>query len=94
MEEEASVRCQGEFRYLDIAGNDLGAVEKVLELPDIVRAPVEEGTEAGRVRYLLNGTEIGSVPILFAEDVEKAGYPDYLRKIFGFFLLEKPADVL
>ena len=92
--EEASVRCQGEFRYLDIAGNDLGAVEKVLELPDIVRAPVEEGTEAGRVRYLLNGTEIGSVPILFAEDVEKAGYPDYLRKIFGFFLLEKPADVL
>ena len=92
--EEASVRCQGEFRYLDIAGNDLGAVEKVLELPDIVRAPVEEGTEAGRVRYLLNGTEIGSVPILFAEDVEKAGYPDYLRKIFGFFLLGKPADVL
>ena len=55
---------------------------------------MEEGTEAGRVRYLLNGTEIGSVPILFAEDVEKAGYPDYLRKIFGFFLLEKPADVL
>jgi hypothetical protein len=36
---------------------------------------------------MLNGTEIGSMPILYAEDVEKASYPDYLRKIFGFFLL-------
>ena len=85
--EEAPIAYQGEFRYLDTAGNDLGAVEKVLELPEMVRAPVENGTEAGRARYLLNGTEIGSVPILFTEDVEKAGYPDYLRKIFGFFLL-------
>lgn len=92
--EETEVRYQGEFRYLDTAGNDLGAVEKVLELPDTVRAPVEKGAEAGRARYLLNGAEIGSVPILFAEDVEKAGYADYLRKIFSFFLLEKDADVL
>lgn len=85
--EEVPIAYQGEFRYLDTAGNDLGAVEKVLELPETVRAPVENGAEAGRARYLLNGAEIGSVPILFTEDVEKAGYPDYLRKIFGFFLL-------
>lgn len=94
VEEETEVMYQGEFRYLDTAGNDLGAVEKVLELPDTVRAPVEKGAEAGRAKYLLNGAEIGSVPILFAEDVEKAGYADYLRKIFSFFLLEKDADVL
>lgn len=85
--EEVPIAYQGEFRYLDTAGSDLGAVEKVLELPETVRAPVENGAEAGRARYLLNGAEIGSVPILFTEDVEKAGYPDYLRKIFGFFLL-------
>ncbi len=85
--EEAGIAYQGEFRYLDTAGSDLGAVEKVLELPEAVQAPVEKGTEAGRARYMLNGTEIGSMPILYAEDVEKASYPDYLRKIFGFFLL-------
>ena len=87
VEEEVPIAYQGEFRYLDTAGSDLGAVEKVLELPKTVRAPVENGAEAGRARYLLNGAEVGSVPILFTEDVEKAGYPDYLRKIFGFFLL-------
>lgn len=85
--EEVPIRYQGEFRYLDIAGSDLSAVEKKLELPQTVQAPVEEGQEIGKARYLLGGTEIGSVPILFAEDVGKAGYPDYLRKIFGFFLL-------
>ncbi|MCI9220408.1 MAG: D-alanyl-D-alanine carboxypeptidase [Lachnospiraceae bacterium] len=85
--DETGIAYQSEFRHLDTAGNDLSAVEKVLELPETVQAPVEKGTEAGRARYLLNGTEIGSTPILFTEDVEKAGYPDYLKKIFGFFLL-------
>jgi len=85
--EQAAVRYEGEFRYLDTAGSDLSAVEKVLDLPGTVQAPVVEGTEAGRARYLLNGVEIGSVPVLFAESVEKAGYVDYLRKIWGFFLL-------
>lgn len=85
--EEVSLRYDGEFRYLDTAGNDLSAVEKVIELPEAAQAPVTEGSVAGRARYLLNGTEIGSVPILFGETVEKAGYLDYLRKAVGFFLL-------
>lgn len=85
--EEAAIQYQGEFRYLDIEGNDLSAVEKVMELPETVQAPVEKGAEAGRARYLLNGTEIGSVPVVYAEDVEKALYVDYLKKIFGGFLL-------
>ena len=85
--EEAGIRYGGEFRYLDVAGSDLSTVEKVLELPETVQAPVTEGSEAGRAKYFLNGAEIGSVPILFTDSVEKAGYIDYLRKVIGFFLL-------
>lgn len=85
--EEAGIRYEGEFRYLDVAGSDLSTVEKVLELPETVQAPVTEGSEAGRAKYYLNGAEIGSVPILFTDSVEKAGYIDYLKKVFGFFLL-------
>lgn len=87
VEEEASVRYQGEFRYLDIKGSDLSGVEKVTDFPETVQAPVEEGEEAGRVRYLLNGTEIGSMPVLFAESVEKAGFGDYFKRVVGYFLL-------
>lgn len=87
VEEEVALRYQDSFRYLDMAGNDLSTVEKVIELPQCVEAPVAEGETAGMAKYILNGMEIGNVSILYAEDVEKAGYMDYLRKVFGFFLL-------
>lgn len=87
VEEEAAVRYQGEFRYLDVKGSDLSRVEKVMDFPESIPAPVEEGTEAGKVRYLLDGAELGSVPVLFAESVEKAGFGDYFKKVVGYFLL-------
>lgn len=85
--EKAALRYEGAFRYLDTQGNSLGSVEKVIELPESVEAPVTEGTPAGRARYLLDGAELGSVQLLFAENVEKAGYGDYLKKVFRLFLL-------
>jgi len=85
--EEVGVEYREEFRYLDIHGNDISQIEKVIELPESVKAPLTAGEQAGTAKYLLNGTEIGSVPILYAEDILKAGYVDYLKKIFGFFLL-------
>jgi D-alanyl-D-alanine carboxypeptidase (penicillin-binding protein 5/6) len=87
VEQEVALAYQGEFRYLDMEGNALDNVEKVIELPESVTAPVAAGGEAGRARYLLNGTEIGQTPILFAEDVEKAAYLDYLKRAVGYFLL-------
>ncbi len=87
VEKSVPLRYAGEFRYLDITGSSPENVEKVIELPESVEAPVEEGAEAGRVRYLLDGREIGSVPILFGESVEKAGYMDYLRQVFARYLL-------
>lgn len=85
--EEVEVKYGKEFRYLDVQGNDISQIEKVIELPESARAPLTAGEQAGAAKYLLNGTEIGCVPILYAEDVLKAGYGDYLKKIFGFFLL-------
>ncbi|MCI9320312.1 MAG: D-alanyl-D-alanine carboxypeptidase [Lachnospiraceae bacterium] len=87
VQEEAAVRYQGEFRYLDVKGSDLSRVEKVFDFPETIPAPVEEGAEAGKVKYLLDGAELGSVPVLFAESVEKAGFGDYFKKVMGYFLL-------
>ena len=87
VEEEVGLVFFGEFRYLDTQGSDLSKVVKVLDLPESVQAPVKEGGQAGNVRYYLNGAEIGSVPILYADTVEKAGYPDYLKKVWKLFLL-------
>ena len=75
------------FRYLDLAGNNLSLVEKTWDIPEPAQAPFEKGEVAGEAVYSLNGIEIGRVPILFDESVEKAGYGDYLLKILGSFLL-------
>lgn len=87
VEETVPVRYQSEFRYLDTEGNSLAGVEKSIELPEMAVAPIAKGTEAGRAVYLLNGVEIGSVPILYENDVAKAVYRDYLFKIMEFYLL-------
>lgn len=85
--EQVALKYQGEFRYLDVKGNDMSRMEKVIELPEQVEAPLMAGEQAGVARYLLNGAEVGTVPILYAEDICKATYGDYLKKIIGFFLL-------
>lgn len=87
VKDDVSLKYQGEFRYLDTKGNVLENIEKQISLPEKVKAPVTEGDIAGEAHYFLNGTRIGTVPVLYGEDVLKAGYVDYLKKIWGFFLL-------
>lgn len=85
--EQVPLVYAGEFRYLDIEGNDFAGVQKELSLPEVAKAPVQEGQAAGEAIYFLNGLVIGRVPVLYGESVEKAVYKDYLRKVFGRFLL-------
>ena len=87
VEEWVPLVYEGEFHYLDIQGNDLSHIEKMLSIPEKVKAPVEKGNAAGEVLYMLNGTVVGKVPVLYGESVKKAVYKDYLLKIFRNFLL-------
>ena len=41
----------------------------------------------GTLSYILNGKEIGNVPILASEDVKRANYIDYLKKAAESWLL-------
>ena len=81
------LRYEGEFSYLDVKGNNLEQVEKVLNLPEEAKAPVSEGEKAGEAIYSLNGEMIGTVNVLYAESVSAATYRDYLVKVLLEFLL-------
>lgn len=70
----------GEFRYLDVDGRSLEQIQSELQLTEAVEAPAKKGDMAGRLVYSLNGEQIGSVDVLLASDVEKAGYWHYLKK--------------
>ncbi|MFQ9510767.1 MAG: D-alanyl-D-alanine carboxypeptidase family protein [Lachnospiraceae bacterium] len=76
-----------EFSYLSTTGEDFSTIEKeIVWNPEII-APIVKGDKIGEVQYKLNGKMIGSLDILAAEDVEKAGFFDYLKKALDQMLL-------
>ena len=85
VEESVSLHYAEEFRYLDVTGRDLSAVEKELKLPESVKAPVMEGETAGQAVYRIGGEEIGRIAVLYDTSVEKAGFGDYLQKVLGVY---------
>lgn len=85
VEESVSLHYAEEFRYLDVTGRDLSAVEKELKLPESVKAPVTEGKTAGQAVYRIGGEEIGRVAVLYDATVEKAGFGDYFKKVLGVY---------
>ena len=87
VEDEVNLAYAGEFKYLDTAGNNLNDIQKEISLPDMIEAPVAEGDAVGEAVYKLNGNRIGSVSIVAAKDVEKAGYRDYLKKVWDRYLV-------
>ena len=85
--EEVGLEYKEPFRYLDTTGQNMDDVEKIISLPEQVQAPVKAGDVAGEAIYLLAGNKLGSVPILFKEDIPEAVYRDYVQKAFKEFLL-------
>ena len=80
VEEEADVEYAEQFTYLDMTGANLNQMEKKVELKEEIKAPLKKGDVVGQAVYTLDGTEAGRVDLLAAEDVEKAGFLDYLMK--------------
>ncbi len=77
---------EGPFSYLSTDGSDLSGVQKTLELPETVTAPVERGGIAGRAVYTQDGKTIGETNIYFTEQIPAATYRDYFTKALGYFL--------
>lgn len=70
-----------------VAKGKAGAVTCELRLPEALEAPVAAGCEVGRAVYLLDGEEIGSVPVLAAEEIAKIGFGTLFCRILRQFLL-------
>lgn len=64
-------------------------VEKRVELPETLLAPICSGDEVGRVEYLLDGEVIAASPITAASTVERIKFPElFLRLLKRMLLVE------
>ena len=85
--ERLAVEPKGVFRYLDVTGADFNKIEKKYQYADSVMAPVERGAEVGYISYSLEGRELGRMPIVASEPVEKAFFIDYLKRMLIRYLI-------
>lgn len=87
VEEVIPLQYASDFSYVSTDGSSLAEVERSLELPELLEAPVPKGSAVGRVVYKIDGKEIGYSEILAAEEICRAVYKDYLQKTVRIFLL-------
>ena len=86
IEEEVGGTKEGKFSYLSTTGEDFTKVEKTI-IWDQLEAPIEKGQTIGKVEYFLGEKKLGEKMIIASESVRKAGYWDYLKKMFSCFSL-------
>jgi D-alanyl-D-alanine carboxypeptidase (penicillin-binding protein 5/6) len=82
---ECHVRYE-EFNALIPKGKNEN-VEKSIDLPDTLTAPLLAGDVVGRVTFKLSGEEIGSVPIRVTEPIEKICFKTLFCRLLSQFLL-------
>ena len=78
-----TVKCRmlEPFYYLDTEGRNLENIEKQIQIKEGITAPVKKGDILGKAVFMLDGEVIGETDIIATENVEKAGFFDYLKKI-------------
>lgn len=75
------------FRCLSTDGTTFDKIKKKLILPNEVKAPVKKGQKAGELVYYQENRELGRIPVIYAENMKKAGYLDRLKQTAEEFCL-------
>lgn len=86
---EETVEAQvGEIPKLLLKASEKGKLEQKVELLEDLVAPVKQGDVIGRIRYFINGEEVGSVDVTAASDVEAVTFSSAFSYLLrGFFTL-------
>ena len=61
---------------------DKAALERTIEVPDVIKAPLAEGETIGSITYTYDGITLGKVDVINTKAVKKS----YVRMIFGTIL--------
>ena len=88
----------GESEFCDISGDSFSAVvpkgkaKKITvsaELPEKLTAPISKGSTVGKIKYSIDGKNIGETNVITAADVEKISFFGVMKNILSAFLLKK-----
>lgn len=69
--------------------SQLSKIEKRIDIPEKLAAPIAQGEKIGTITYLSGGKEIGTADILAAESVEKMTFSALFPKLLAWFFLSE-----
>ena len=87
VQDDAGLSYQQGFSYLDVKGNDLSTIEKVIHLPESAQAPVKAGDKAGRSGLQAEWRDDRHRAHPVFRECGEAVYRDYVLKVLAYFLL-------
>lgn len=82
--DEADVIAKEDYNYL-LINMDASKIDKKIEIPETVDAPIAVNQKVGEIIYTYDGNEIGRVDLIIKEPVIKASLGFYIQNIFMKF---------
>lgn len=76
-----SLEYADDFSYMSMDKINQEEITKDIKLNENIEAPVTKGDVIGTLEYNYKGNVIGTVDIIAADNIEKAGYADMLRRV-------------
>lgn len=87
--EKVGVEAEKPFSYIFTNGENHDKIEKKVQWKEQVEAPIKKGEKIGEIIYNYEGEKLGVVDLLASEDISRAGYINYLKKVLGqYFIME------
>ena len=80
--DSVQVRAAENLNLLVKKGKEKGLETEVVLEPQLT-APVYSGQKVGTVRFILDGQTVKECDVVATEDVERASFTDYFRRIMG-----------
>ena len=80
--ETVELRYAEEFHKLLLNGENISSIEKRIEIPEEVTAPINKDEMIGKLYYYYEQEKIGEVNVVAVNSVEKAKYSDYVRRVW------------
>ncbi len=82
VETEVPLKYEKDFAFLLMNGESLTSIEKRLQLPEELLAPVEENQIVGTLEYYHGDKKLGEVNIIAEKSVDEAKYSDYVKRVW------------
>lgn len=81
------VEAQNGFKIALKSGDEISEVERKLSLPDSLSAPVKKGEVVGKIYFLYEGREAGSVNLVTTEDISYFPFENILKFLSNRYIL-------